>query len=121
MFLSGSRAGRRRWLAFGLAALATPALASPDALPLELSLEDVDAVVFVSGGAALRLQPEAAEHLRAITKQHIGRVLELSIDGLFALRVRIHAEITSGIVQLPDPSPALRQRLQAKELSKPVR
>lgn len=120
MLLMPSRFCRRLVLG-ALAAAAIPCLASTPPLRLELALDDVDAVFFAPGGAVLRLRPEAAKRLRLLTREHIGSVLELLIDSLPAVSVRVHAEIDSGIVQLPEPSPALRQRLQAKTVLAPAR
>jgi hypothetical protein len=67
-------------------------------LRLGLSLDDLDSAAFVAGAVVVRLKPAAAQPLRKTTRTHVGRVLELTIDGIPALWVRVQTGIDCGIV-----------------------
>ncbi len=87
---------------------------------LDLSRADIDAVAVDPEHTTVRLTPSAALLLRQMTRDNVGRTLELRIDGLTALSVRVQAEIESGILRLPRPSPELQQRLQTAVPSAPA-
>lgn len=107
-------------LGSGLGLPAARALAGVEPVRLELLRADIDGVAVEPEFTTVRLTPDAAHKLRLFTREHIGRVLELSIDGLPALKVRVQTEIESGILRLPSPSPALRQRLEGAGPARPT-
>ena len=78
---------------------------------LDLAAEEISALAIEGEQVWLRLTPAAADRVQAITQQHLGDLLELTVVGHPALKVRIRATWTSGVILLGAPSPALRQEL----------
>jgi hypothetical protein len=97
------------------------AWAQAEAAPawLELKRADIDAVAFEPEHTTVRLSPSAALRLRQMTRDTIGRTLEVRIDGMTAVSVWVQAEIASGLLRVPRPSSELRQRLSTAVLASP--
>lgn len=101
---------------FALAAIVLGALrvaAAPDdeALVLEVAAEDIAAVVWELPSVSIQLTRPAATELAKITRNNVGRMLELRVDGIRAVRASIIVEIDSGSVYVAAPSKQLRERL----------
>lgn len=101
---------------FALAAIVLGALrvaAAPDdeALVLEVAAEDIAAVVWELPSVSIQLTSPAATELAKITRNNVGRMLELRVDGIRAVRASIIVEIDSGSVYVAAPSKPLRERL----------
>lgn len=94
-----------------LAAVIAHAVQAEQGVRLDLAAEEISAVAMDGQKVWLRLQPTAASRLQAITQQHQGELLELTVVGHLALTTRIHAAVSSGVIQLDDPDPVLRQDL----------
>lgn len=86
-----------------------------ETLHLHIVRSDVETLVVEARWATLKLTPAASATLRRLTRDKVGHSLRLTIEGVQALEVRVQAEIDSGILQIPNPSAALRQRLLAYE------
>jgi hypothetical protein len=80
-------------------------------LVLDIASADITAVVWEHPAVSVQLRGAAARDLAQTTRLHIGRMLELRIDGIPAVRATIMGEIDSGSMYVASPSAALRERL----------
>jgi len=78
---------------------------------LDLGAADIESVVFEESTAWLKLTPGAAASLHEITGANQGDWLQISVDGIDAMIVRIFSPVDSGVVQVSRPSDELRARL----------
>ncbi|HEC46355.1 MAG TPA: hypothetical protein ENI17_01830 [Pseudomonas xinjiangensis] len=58
------------------------------------------------------LTPSGTEQLKQITELNYGSVLELSVDGIYAVKATIFSTIDSGVVRVNHPSPELLDKLK---------
>lgn len=97
-------------LAFSL--VSAPVLAG-DSISLELKINDVQSVAFEDKTAWLKLTPSASERLVQLTgPDNQGKWLDVSLDGMQAMKIRIYTTVDSGVIEVNRPSPELRERLE---------
>lgn len=99
------------WLALA-AVIASAAQAEP-VVRVNLAAEEISAVAMDGQQVWLRLRPTAVSRLHAITQQHQGELLELTVAGHQALKFRINEPVGPVGIQINDPDPLLRQELRA--------
>ena len=88
------------------------AQAGEDGLRLDLGAGDIQDVKLEGSTVLLKLTPSGTEQLKQITELNYGSVLELSVDGIYAVKATIFSTIDSGVVQVSHPSPELLDKLK---------
>lgn len=83
------------------------------AAPFRLAGSDVDSVAFDAQGVFIKMTPDAAARLLAWTSAASGGTLSVTLDGEPLLHARVAAPVSSGVLQVRNPSPELRRRLEA--------
>lgn len=83
-----------------------------DAVRFSLANADIQAISEYDGSTWIQLSPPAASRLQAITAQSYGKQLIVDIDGMSVFSARIYSTIESGVIQVDNPSPDVRRRLE---------
>ena len=60
----------------------------------------------------IRLTPSASDRLRTQTEESYGREMSIEMDGLVIVQAHVHAVIDSGVIQVVNPSPEAKRRLE---------
>jgi len=87
-------------------------VAEPEALELNLAIDDIEAVHIEGSKVWIKLAEEPTMKLRTITTENIGNSLELTINAIPAVRNTIHSEVTSGLIIVPVASDQLLNLLR---------
>ncbi|MFA5628530.1 MAG: hypothetical protein WC965_13810 [Thiohalomonadaceae bacterium] len=83
-----------------------------DAVKFSLENTDIQAIAEHDGSMWIQLSPPAASRLQTITAQSYGKQLIVDIDGISVFSARIYSTIESGVIQVDNPSPDVRRRLE---------
>lgn len=87
-----------------------PATAS-EAAHINIAASEVAAAAEHNGKIFIKLTPTATARFQKFTRGHIGKPIRLSIVGVSAMQVIAHSEITSGVIEVHQPSIELRNKL----------
>ncbi|HET19883.1 MAG TPA: hypothetical protein ENO16_04675 [Chromatiales bacterium] len=94
-------------------------VSAAEILSLNLGVSDIQEVAFGGNDVWLKLAPSASSQLEHLTSSNQGKLLEITVDGMPAMKIHIRAAVYSGIVEISDASPELLERLQ--EVDKRIR
>jgi hypothetical protein len=102
------------WRALALI-LAASGRATSGEPTLDISAADIALVQWSQMGdsADLRLTPHATAELERFTRNNVGQMVTVSIEGIPAARAVVQGVIDSGEVTVHAPSPALQAMLKA--------
>jgi hypothetical protein len=82
-----------------------------EAAYINIAASEVAAAAEHNGKVFIKLTPDATARFQEFTREHIGRPIKLSIIGVPAMQVVAHSEITSGVIEVHQPSIELRNKL----------
>ena len=88
-------------------------VAEPEALELNIAIDDVESVHVDGSKVWIKLAEESTIKLHTITTENIGSSLELTINAIPAVRNTIHSEIDSGMIIVPVASDQLLNLLRS--------
>lgn len=92
--------------------MGSPSWAS-DSISFGVKVEDMQGVSLKDNVAWIKLNTSATQALYDVTQDsNFGKWLTLSVEDIQVMKVRIHAQIDSGIIQINHPSSQLRNRLR---------
>lgn len=83
-----------------------------DSVKFSLKTTDIQAIAEHDDSMWIQLCPSAASRLQTITAQSYGKQLIIDIDGISAFGARIYSTTESGVIQVDNPSPEVRRRLE---------
>ncbi|MBL4782597.1 MAG: hypothetical protein JKX92_10170 [Porticoccaceae bacterium] len=87
-------------------------VAEPEALELNIAIDDIEAVHIEGSKVWIKLAEGPTMKLRTITTENIGNSLDLTINATPAVRNTIHSAITSGLIIVPVASDQLLNLLR---------
>lgn len=101
-------------LLFGIFVTAAAAgIASENVVDIRFRASDIQEILKSDEAFLIfKLSKSGTAMLKKVTASNKGRLSTLTIDGVLALRVTIMAEIATGVVLVPNPSPELRSLLR---------
>ncbi len=102
----------RVFLLFLTMLTACTVVTEPEALELNIAIDDIEAVHIEGSKVWIKLAEEPTIKLCTITTENIGNSLELTIHAIPAVRNTIHSEITSGLIIVPVASDQLLNLLR---------
>lgn len=95
-----------------LSVIIGPIASAGESISLSLDSDDIRGVMIEDNVAWLQLSPSARNALAEITDDaNQGKWLQLSVEDIQAMKVRIHTSIDSGVIKIDHPSSQLSHRL----------
>ncbi|MGR5408811.1 hypothetical protein [Vibrio sp. PNB22_8_1] len=89
-----------------------PIASAGESISFSLKADDIQGVMIEENVAWLKLSPPATNALAEITDDaNQGKWLQLSVEDIQAMKVRIHTPIDSGVIKIDHPSSQLSHRL----------